>query len=168
MSSALWKSVLINPVILGIALLSATGVIAAPKSNEIDASAPVKGTVIFNKASGVTPVRVAASETTPVEKDSAEVASEIVKPGDWSYTALQSMATKYGCNPNFNNQPVSQIEFARGLNTCLGKVEPMLAQQPSSLTAGDLEVIKKLTQELKFKQLNFRPQRNSKVKPFST
>jgi hypothetical protein len=152
MSSSFWKSVLISPVALGITLLLSTGVIAAPKSNEIGRSAPATGTasdLILNKASGTTPVKVAAGETAPatqVEPDSTEV-SETVKPNHWSYTALQGVAAKYGCNPNLNNQPVSQLEFARGLNSCLGKVEPMLAQQPSSVTVGDLEVLKRLTQE---------------------
>jgi Carbohydrate-selective porin, OprB family len=158
MSSTFWKSVLVSPVVLGITLLLSTGVMATPKSNEIDRSAPVRGTasdIIFNKASGVKPVKFAVNETTPVpttpatpaEKDSPEVATEIVKPGDWQYTALQGVATKYECNSNLNNQPVSQIEFARGLNTCLNKVEPLLAQQPTPVTAADLEVIKRLTQE---------------------
>jgi Carbohydrate-selective porin, OprB family len=155
MSSVFWKSILINPVSLGIVLLLTTGVMAAPKSNKSVKLAPVRGTasdLISNKASGDAPVKVAASEPTPAtqsESDPAhpEVATDLVKPGDWSYTALQGVATKYGCNPHLNHQPVSQLEFARGLNTCLGKVEPMLAQQPASVTAGDLEVIKRLTQE---------------------
>jgi Carbohydrate-selective porin, OprB family len=158
MSSTFWKSVLVSPVVLGITLLLSTGVMATPKSNEIDHSTPVRGTasdIIFNKASGATPVKFAVGETTPInttpatpgENDSPEVATEIVKPGDWQYTALQGVATKYECNSNLNNQPVSQIEFARGLNTCLNKVEPLLAQQPTPVTAADLEVIKRLTQE---------------------
>jgi hypothetical protein len=152
MSSTFWKSVLISPVVLGITLLLSTGVMASPKSS----SAPVRGTssdLILNKASGAAPVKLAASEQTPAEIDSPELASEVVKPGDWQYTALQGVAAKYGCNSNLNNQPVSQIEFARGLNTCLGTVEPMLAQQPTAVTAADLEVIKRLANEYRA-QLN--------------
>jgi hypothetical protein len=143
MSLAFWKSVLISPIVLGITLCLSTGVMA----NEIASSAPVRANVkdlILNKANTVAPVQVAASEPTPA---SSEVGSGIVKPGDWQYTALQDVATKYGCNSNLNNQPVSQLEFARGLNACLGKVEPLLAQQPTTVTTADLEVIKRLTQE---------------------
>jgi Carbohydrate-selective porin, OprB family len=158
MSSAFWKSVLISPVALGVTLLFSTGAMAAPKSNETSRSAPATGTasdLILNKVSGATPVKVVASETAPAtttpatqpETDSSDVATETVKPTDWSYTALKGVAAKYDCNPNLNNQPVSQLEFARGLNACLGKVEPMLAQQPSSVTVEDLEVLKRLTQE---------------------
>jgi Carbohydrate-selective porin, OprB family len=155
MSSAFWKSVLVSPVVLGITLLLSNGVIAAPKSNGIANAVTATGTandLILNKASGTKPVTVAASEAAPAIQpatDNSEVANEIVKPGDWSYTALQGVASKYGCNANLNNQPVSQLEFARSLNTCLVAVEPMLAQQPNSVTIADLEVIKRLTQEFR-------------------
>jgi Carbohydrate-selective porin, OprB family len=162
MSSAFWKSVFVSPIVFGITLLLSTGAIAAPKSTEIGRSS-VTGTasdLILNKASGANQVKVA--QTTPAAEE-AEVASETVKPGDWSYKALQDVATKYGCNANLNNQPVSQLEFARGLNACLNKIEPILAQNPGTVppapadpttttttpavTQADLEVIKRLTQE---------------------
>jgi Carbohydrate-selective porin, OprB family len=160
MSSAFWKSVLISPVALGFAMLLSTRVMAAPTTKSI--VTPVASnvsSVILNKVSSTKPVRVAAGETAPAnqpEADTAdEVATDIVKPGQWQYTALQGLANKYNCNANLNNKPVTQIEFARGLNTCLNKVEPMLAQQPSGapssapsgVTQEDLEVLKRLTQE---------------------
>jgi Carbohydrate-selective porin, OprB family len=152
MSSAFWKSVLISPVILGIAMLASTRVMATP--------VVTTSNLVLNKASGATPVRIAAGETTPASS-SVETTTDIVKPGDWQYTALQNLATKYGCNPNFNNQPVSQADFAQGLNTCLNKIEPILAQRPSippappaptstpstGVSREDLEVLKRLTQE---------------------
>jgi Carbohydrate-selective porin, OprB family len=165
MSSALWKFGSIGPMLLGLMLLLTTRVMAAPNNTEV-ARSPVTGStndLILNKASGATPVKIAAGETapaTPSEIDRPDdVATDIVKPGDWQYTALQNIATKYGCNANLNNKPVSQIEFARGLNTCLSKVEPMLAQQqpgvvppggmvnPNAVTREDLAVLERLTQE---------------------
>jgi Carbohydrate-selective porin, OprB family len=157
MSSTFWKSVSISPIVLGMTLLLSTGAIAAPKSSSTPETSTTRD-LIFNKASGATPVKVAASEPTPANKPE-EVATDIVKPGDWQYTALQNVATKFGCNLNFNNKPVSDLEFAQGLNTCLNKVEPILAQQPGSIkqptsvvqpsgvTREDLEVLKRLTQE---------------------
>jgi Carbohydrate-selective porin, OprB family len=135
MSSTFWKSVLISPVALIVSLLLANGSMAAP----IRAGAPIK---------------LAAGEAAPTNP--AEVSTDAVKPGDWQYTALQDVAAKYGCNSNLTNQSVSQLEFARVLNSCLAKVEPLLAQQSPSaqpgtqtpaVTAADLEVIKRLTQE---------------------
>jgi hypothetical protein len=139
MSSTFWKSVLISPVALLVSLLLANSSMAAPIRANID---------------GVTPIKLAAGEA---PANPAEVATDAVKPGDWQYTALQGVAAKYGCNSNLTNQSVSQLEFARVLNSCLAKVEPLLAQQspsaqpgtqqPPAVTAADLEVIKRLTQE---------------------
>jgi Carbohydrate-selective porin, OprB family len=145
MSSAFWKSVLISPVALIVSLLLANGSMAAP---------------IRDTPNGIAPLKLAAGEAAPTNP--AEFATDIVKPGDWQYTALQGVAAKYGCNSNLTNQSVSSLEFARVLNSCLAKVEPLLAQQappspsspsaqpstqPPAVTAADLEVIKRLTQE---------------------
>ncbi len=151
MSSTFWKSVFIGPIALGIAMSLSARTMATPQSNSLD-TAPTSATssLILNKASGTKPVNIAAGEVNPASKPATDpdgVANEVVKPGEWQYTALQNFAAKYGCNPNLNNQPISQIEFARGLNACLTKVEPMLAQQPASVTQADLEVLKRLTQE---------------------
>ncbi|WP_373540412.1 iron uptake porin [Chamaesiphon sp.] len=151
MSSAFWKSVLISPIVLGITVLLSTGVMATPRSNNVGTVAAT-GTPADSSSidsSGSTPVKVA--DITPTAKPLRDftdgATAEVINPGDWQYTALQGVATKYGCNPNLNNRPVSQIEFARGLNTCLVAVEPLLAQQPGSVTREDLEVLKRLTQE---------------------
>ncbi|WP_310486767.1 iron uptake porin, partial [Chamaesiphon sp. VAR_69_metabat_338] len=135
-------------MLVGSVLLLTTGVMAAPNSTEIARSA---SNLTLNKASGANPVQIAATEPTSV--DGSE--TDIVKPSDWQYKSLQGLATKYGCNPNLNDKPVSQLEFARGLNACLNRVEPMLAQQPggmpgsapSGVTRADLEVLQRLTQE---------------------
>jgi hypothetical protein len=156
MSSAVWKSVSIAPMLVGTVLWLTTGVMAAPKSTTV-ARSPVAGSsndLILNKASGATPVKMAATEPASADERSE---TDIVKPSDWQYKSLQGLATKYGCNPNLNNQPISQLEFARGLNACLNRIEPMLAQQPgglpgsapSGVTREDLEVVKRLTQEFR-------------------
>jgi hypothetical protein len=170
MSSTLWKSIFVSPIVLGLSVLLSSGVMAAPKSTEIVPSANANAKdLILNKASGASTVKVAAEPTPDTTTPT------IVKPGDWQYTALQDLSTKYGCNPNFNNQPVLAIEFARGLNTCINRVETSLALQqqpprpvkpvtpvqsipptppaptvqPNAVTQEDLEVLKRLTQEFR-------------------
>jgi hypothetical protein len=162
MSSRLWKSIYVSPVVLGLTVLLSSGVMAAPKNAEL---APATNgnakDLILNKASGATDVKLAAGEPTPATT-TPEANNGIVKPGDWQYTALQELSTKYGCNPNFNNQPVLAVEFARGLNTCINRVETSLALQQSTppappapvsqantVTREDLEVLKRLTQEFR-------------------
>lgn len=161
MSSTLWKSIYVSPTVLGLSVLLSTGVMAAPKSTEIAPAANGNAKdLILNQASGASSVKVAA-EPTPATTAPA-VSNGIVKPGDWQYTALQELSAKYGCNPNFNNQPVLAIEFARGLNACVNRVETSLALQQSTppappaptaqsntVTREDLEVLKRLTQEFR-------------------
>ncbi len=151
MSSTFWKSVFISPAALGIALLLSTGVMAAPKSSDANSSVSATGTanLMLNQANTAQSKQIAATEPAPAETDTPEVATDTIKPGDWQYTALQSVATKYGCNANLNDQVVSDVEFARGLSNCLTKVEPLLAQQPTTVTVEDVEVIKRLTQEFR-------------------
>jgi hypothetical protein len=135
MSSPFLKSIFVSPSVLGIILSLATGVMAATENKS-------------TQVSGTPSSRVAANDTTP-EANSRKIVGDEVKPGDWQYTALQGVASKYGCDANLNNKTVSTVDFARGLNNCLVKFEPMLANQPSSVTSEDLEVIKKLTQEFR-------------------
>ena len=166
MSSIFWRSISISPIFLGIFLSLITDVMAAPKGSVTNKPAAITGTandLILNKASGVKSVQIAAGEPSTSATESTtenELATDPVQPSDWRYTALKGVAAKYGCNSNLNNQPVSQLDFARTLNTCLVKIEPMLAQQPSTspslpstaptrVTAADLEVIKRLTQEFR-------------------
>ncbi len=157
MPSMFWKSLIVSPIVLGISILLSTGVIAAPKTQPTGtATGGSANDLILNKASGARAVKVAASEPAA---DNNSVASDIVKPGDWQYTALEKLGSKYGCSPNFNNQPVAQIEFARGLNACLNRVETRLALQQyptappapttDAVTKEDLEVLKRLTQEFR-------------------
>ncbi len=135
MSSPFLKSVLASPTVLGMILLLSTGVMAAPERNS-------------TQISGTPSSLVAANDTTS-EVNSRKIIGEEVQPGDWQYTALQGVASKYGCDANLNNKTVSTVDFARGLNNCLVKFEPMLANRPKSITTEDLEVIKRLTQEFR-------------------
>jgi hypothetical protein len=135
MSSPFLKSVFVSPSVLGIILSLSTGVMAAPENNS-------------TQVSGTPSSRVAANDPNP-EANSRKIVGDEVKPGDWQYSALQGVASKYGCDANLNNKTVSTVDFARGLNNCLVKFEPMLANQPKSVTTEDLEVIKKLTQEFR-------------------
>jgi Carbohydrate-selective porin, OprB family len=135
MSSPFLKSVFVGPTTLGILLLLSTAAIAAPDSNSIPASG--------------TPSSQVAANDTKSEANNRKIVGNEVKPEDWQYSALQGVASKYGCETNLNNKTVSTVDFARGLNTCLTKFEPMLASQPNSVTTEDLEVIKRLTQEFR-------------------
>ncbi len=57
-----------------------------------------------------------------------------VLPTDWAYSALQSLAERYGCllaaqNGNFSgNRAISRYDFAANLNECLQVIQSLIEQ----------------------------------------
>jgi hypothetical protein len=73
-----------------------------------------------------------------------------IKPGDWQYDALKSLATKYDCsNESLSGQAISRDTFVDGLNSCLKKVEPILAKNSDRVSAEELDALGRLTQEFR-------------------
>ncbi len=69
-----------------------------------------------------------------------------VSPGDWAYSALQSLVERYGCiagypDGNFKgNRAMTRYEFAAALNGCLQQIEKLIAAQTSEfVTKEDLK-----------------------------
>jgi Carbohydrate-selective porin, OprB family len=86
---------------------------------------------------------VAKSE--PLSPDATEI-----KPSDWQYGALQNLVSKYDCGSNaLGGQAVSRDSFVDGLNSCLKKVEPIMAKNPSQVSAEELDSLRRLTQEFR-------------------
>ncbi|WP_072013841.1 iron uptake porin [Myxosarcina sp. GI1] len=75
-----------------------------------------------------------------------------VAPTDWAYEALRSLVERYGCIAGFpdgayrGNQPLSRYEFAAGLNSCLDRIERLIATS-ETLNREDLDTLSRLTQE---------------------
>ena len=75
-----------------------------------------------------------------------------VSPVDWAYEALANLASRYGCISGFpnntyrGNQPVSRYEFAAGLNSCLNKLEGVIAAS-EEVSTQDIEILLRLMQE---------------------
>ncbi|MEO0837148.1 MAG: iron uptake porin [Cyanobacteria bacterium J06642_3] len=89
-----------------------------------------------------------------------------ISPTDWSYQALKDLIKRYGCVVKFSPQPatlapesssitkpqetyISRAEFAVGLNTCLNRIESIIANSPNvpRSTVEDVELILQLMQE---------------------
>ncbi len=76
-----------------------------------------------------------------------------VKPSDWAFQALQSLANRYGClanSPNIlnpGNVAVTRAEFAAALNTCLSRIaqispeDSALAQRLQAEFAAELAAL---------------------------
>ena len=75
-----------------------------------------------------------------------------IKPTDWSYEALRSLIERYGCISGFadrtyrGEQTVSREEFVAGLNTCLNKIENIIANS-DDIPQADVETVLRLMQE---------------------
>ena len=75
-----------------------------------------------------------------------------VSPVDWAYEALANLASRYGCISGFpnntyrGNQPVSRYEFAAGLNSCLNKLEGVIAAS-EEVSTQDIEILLRLMQD---------------------
>jgi hypothetical protein len=77
-----------------------------------------------------------------------------VKPTDWAFTALQSLVERYGCIAGYpdrtyrGNQTTSRYEFAAGLNSCLDKINEIIAAGlADKVDKQDLETLQKLQGE---------------------
>ncbi|RCJ19660.1 porin [Nostoc minutum NIES-26] len=77
-----------------------------------------------------------------------------VQPTDWAFGALQSLVERYGCiagypNATFRgNRALTRYEFAAGLNTCLDRINELIATATNDLvTKEDLVSLKRLQDE---------------------
>jgi Carbohydrate-selective porin, OprB family len=92
-----------------------------------------------------TPLAPAVAKNEAISPDATEI-----KPGDWQYDALKSLATKYDCsNESLSGQAISRDTFVDGLNSCLKKVEPILAKNSDRVSAEELDTLGRLTQEFR-------------------
>ncbi|MFN9399497.1 MAG: iron uptake porin, partial [Dolichospermum sp.] len=79
-----------------------------------------------------------------------------VQPTDWAFQALQSLVERYACiagypNETFRgNRALSRYEFAAGLNSCLDRVNELIATATADLvTKQDLATLQRLQEEFR-------------------
>jgi len=77
-----------------------------------------------------------------------------VQPTDWAFQALQSLVERYGCvagypNGTFRgNRALSRYEFAAGLNSCLDRVNELIATATAEMVSKqDLATLQRLQEE---------------------
>ena len=77
-----------------------------------------------------------------------------VQPTDWAFQALQSLVERYGCAAGYpsgtfrGNRSLSRYEFAAGLNSCLDRVNELIATATADLvTKQDLATLQRLQEE---------------------
>lgn len=139
------------PVAYAASIFTAAGAFAAPAEGET-LKTDSKLEVTANNLNTDAPAQFPKTKTTPATSLQANNGSSegSIKPTDWQYSALQGLQSKYDCKDNsLNGQEVSRDSFVNGLNTCLQKAETILAKNPSSVSAEEMEVLRRITQDFR-------------------
>jgi Carbohydrate-selective porin, OprB family len=159
MSKVLRQLLLALPAAYAASLFAAAGAFAAPATQpqaatdaaDLGASARLEITAAStNFDASAQSADLAVPAAAPVVANSAIDTATTIQPTDWQYDALRGVQSKYDCNSaTLNGQPVSRDSFAAGLNTCLKNVEPLMARTPSTVSAQEMEVLRRLTQDFR-------------------
>jgi Carbohydrate-selective porin, OprB family len=120
-----------------------------PVDNQVTETTTKLGALDIPEATAAQPVTIAntplVAKSEPLSPDATEI-----KPSDWQYGALQNLVSKYDCGSNaLGGQAVSRDSFVDGLNSCLKKVEPIMAKNPSQVSPEELDSLRRLTQEFR-------------------
>lgn len=76
-----------------------------------------------------------------------------VQPTDWAFQALQSLVERYGCIEGYpdrtyrGNRALTRYEFAAGLNSCLNRIQELIAALPQGVSREDLAALQRLQEE---------------------
>lgn len=76
-----------------------------------------------------------------------------VDPTSWAFQALQSLVERYGCIEGYpdrtfrGNRALTRYEFAAGLNSCLDRIQELIAALPQGVSREDLAALQRLQEE---------------------
>ncbi|GBF82340.1 iron uptake porin [Aphanothece sacrum] len=157
MLKLLWKSLLVTPAFLGVALTISSAATAVESKTQ--AQTPEKATAGFEIAQLkddqlINQLENYGEEGVTNSNDQVTSVSELrdVSPTDWAYEALRSLVERYGCIVGYpdrtfrGNRATSRWEFAAGLNACLNTMERLI-QENVAVLREDIEKLKRLMQE---------------------
>ena len=168
MSNILWKSLVVSPAALGAALLlSSTAIAATTTTTETSSIETSSATEVSQKPEVLVEETKAAqflaqAKVNPFSNENNNSQSQVtsvsqfsdVQPTDWAFQALQSLVERYGCIAGYpsgtfrGNRSLSRYEFAAGLNSCLDRVNELIATATADLvTKQDLATLQRLQEE---------------------
>ncbi len=125
------KAILIAPVLLGASVILS----AAPAKAEVS-------------------VASLAQESSDMGAVTSVSQLSDVKPTDWAFQALQSLVERYGCIAGYpdktyrGNRALTRYEFAAGLNSCMDRVNDLIAASTADMVKKeDLATLRKLQEQ---------------------
>ncbi|BBD66798.1 carbohydrate-selective porin OprB [Nostoc commune NIES-4072] len=138
MKKAFWNLCKVSPVVLAAAFFAANSAVAAEVNEQVTNVAQLSEAQDYNNMSQVTSVSQFSD----------------VQPTDWAFQALQSLVERYGCIAGYpnstyrGNRALTRYEFAAGLNSCLDRVNELIATATADLvTKQDLTTLQRLQEE---------------------
>jgi len=118
-----------------------------------DEASPMTPGQMLAEADFLDPDDPAAADAVMAQVTSVSQLSD-VQPTDWAFQALQSLVERYGCIAGYpngtykGNRALSRYEFAAGLNSCLDRMNELLAEATADLaTQEELAVLQRLQEE---------------------
>ena len=152
-----WRSLLVSPALLGMALaVSPAATVAETMSQAGVSQNEATGFEIaqVEQAQLIRQLETYSNEGGPETNEQVTSVSELrdVSPTDWAYEALRSLVERYGCIVGYpdrtfrGNRAASRWEFAAGLNACLNTMERLI-QENVAVLREDIEKLKRLMQE---------------------
>ena len=112
--------------------------------------------VILSVAPAKAEVSVASLAQEPSDMGAVTSVSQLsdVKPTDWAFQALQSLVERYGCIAGYpdktyrGNRALTRYEFAAGLNSCMDRVNDLIAASTADMVKKeDLATLRKLQEQ---------------------
>ncbi len=125
------KAILIAPILLGASVILS----AAPAKADVSVSS-------------------LAQESSDMGAVTSVSQLSDVKPTDWAFQALQSLVERYGCIAGYpdktyrGNRALTRYEFAAGLNSCMDRVNDLIAASTADMVKKeDLATLRKLQEQ---------------------
>ncbi len=147
-----WKTLIISPAVMGIALCSSINPIMAQNLRQTGTnnSYLIAQNDVLNQLDGYS--REGRGRRNKKGQVTSVFQLRDVSPRDWAYEALRNLVERYGCiegypNRTFRgNRALSRYEFAAGLNACMQQMERLLASS-TSVIREDITQLQRLLRE---------------------
>ncbi|MFB2836305.1 iron uptake porin [Floridanema evergladense] len=149
MNNCLWESWLISSTIL----IASGSIFGSAIAAQVTDNGKIRGedAIVVAQVSG-------SGETNSLdfsEIDQVTSVSQLrdVQPTDWAFQALQSLVERYGCIEGYpdrtyrGNRAMTRYEFAAGLNSCLDRIQELIASLPQGVSREDIDRLRKLQEE---------------------
>ncbi|WP_199249655.1 iron uptake porin [[Phormidium] sp. ETS-05] len=150
-----WQGLKYSPTaVAAVFLASTTGAIAQEVSSSAVPPAPATtGGELLQQLEEYNPVNLSLQQGDALQQVNSVSNLRDVRPTDWAYSALQSLAERYGCLTAYpdgtyrGNRALTRYEFAAGLDACLNSIQRLIQESASQIGGADLSSIRRLQEE---------------------